>query len=372
MHYLESCLEAFPETCKKKYGVAFDLASIERKVAHLRRHSPLTYKDLKFFESPEHWWFKRFWVFPPEEHLGPALKGVTFDFWNLPGKKEENLIGKLLHAFKAIELVSIILRFIRPEKYAIFSSPTEMLLEIRRGRSPIETYVNYLTDLRLIQRQYRFGRVADVDMALWVLHEKCYGTHKDPKIERAFSGDTFLIRLIAKNLSSRLNDRSDAQLANALREAKPDLAALIACYAEAAASHWQVQAVRNASSLASILGLLALLLASIGIYGVMAYSVNHRTREIGIRMALGASYRDVLRLIVGQGLRLVAIGVALGLAGGAALSRLLSSMLFGLSPFDPVAYVGVSLFLVTVALAATYLPAWRASKVDPMVALRHD
>jgi hypothetical protein len=231
MHYLESCLEAFPETCKKKYGVAFDLASIERKVAHLRRHSPLTYKDLKFFESPEHWWFKRFWVFPPEEHLGPALKGVTFDFWNLPGKKEENLIGKLLHAFKAIELVSIILRFIRPEKYAIFSSPTEMLLEIRRGRSPIETYVNYLTDLRLIQRQYRFGRVADVDMALWVLHEKCYGTHKDPKIERAFSGDTFLIRLIAKNLSSRLNDRSDAQLANALREAKPDLAALIACYA---------------------------------------------------------------------------------------------------------------------------------------------
>ena len=142
--------------------------------------------------------------------------------------------------------------------------------------------------------------------------------------------------------------------------------------AEAAASHWQVQAVRNASSLASILGLLALLLASIGIYGVMAYSVNHRTREIGIRMALGASYRDVLRLIVGQGLRLVTIGVALGLAGGAALSRLLSSMLFGLSPFDPFAYVCVSLFLVTVALAATYLPAWRASKVDPMVALRHE
>ena len=231
MHYLKSCLEGFPETCKKKYGVAFDLASIERKVAHLRRHSPLTYKDLKYFESPEHWWFKRFWVFPPEEHLGPALKGVTFDFWNLPGKKEENLIGELLHAFKAIELVSIILRFIRPEKYAIFSTPTEMLLEIRRGRSPVETYVNYLTDLRLIQKRYGFERVADVDMALWVLHEKCYGTHKDPEVESAFSGDTFLLRLIAKNLASRLKDRSDAQLANALREAKPDLAALIACYA---------------------------------------------------------------------------------------------------------------------------------------------
>ena len=135
------------------------------------------------------------------------------------GKKEENLIGELLHAFKAIELVSIILRFIRPEKYAIFSTPTEMLLEIRRG-SPVETYVNYLTDLRLIQKRYGFERVADVDMALWVLHEKCYGTHKDPEVESAFSGDTFLLRLIAKNLASRLKDRSDAQLANALQGSK--------------------------------------------------------------------------------------------------------------------------------------------------------
>jgi hypothetical protein len=134
--YLKSCLEGFPETCKKKYGVAFDLASIERKVAHLRRHSPLTYKDLKYFESPEHWWFKRFWVFPPEEHLGPASRVSRLTSGICLGKKEENLIGELLHAFKAIELVSIILRFIRPEKYAIFSTPTEMLLEIRRGRSP--------------------------------------------------------------------------------------------------------------------------------------------------------------------------------------------------------------------------------------------
>jgi hypothetical protein len=231
MHYLKSCLEEFPEICRKKYGIAFDLASIERKVAHLRRHSPLAYKDLKYFESSEHWWFKRFWVFPPEEHLGPKLKGVAFDFWNLPGKKEENLIKELLDAFKAIELVSIILRFIRPEKYAIFSSPTERLLDIRRGISPIETYVNYLTDLRLIQKRYGFERVADVDMALWVLHEKCYGTHKDPEIERAFLGDAFLVRLIAKNLASRLKDLSDAQLANALREVKPDLSAVIACYA---------------------------------------------------------------------------------------------------------------------------------------------
>jgi len=142
--------------------------------------------------------------------------------------------------------------------------------------------------------------------------------------------------------------------------------------AEAANSFWQVRAVRDASLLASVLGLLTLLLASIGIYGVLAYTVNHRTREIGVRMALGASYRNVLRLILGQGLRLVGIGGAIGLAGGAALSRLLSSMLFGLSPFDPVAYVSVSLILATVALGAIYLPARRAARVDPMVALRYE
>jgi predicted permease len=139
---------------------------------------------------------------------------------------------------------------------------------------------------------------------------------------------------------------------------------------EASAGFWQVKAVRNASLLASILGFSTLLMAAIGIYGVMTYTVNHRTREIGVRMALGASYRDILRLIIGQGMGLVGIGVALGLAGGAALSRLLSSMLFGLSPFDAVAYVSVSMFLALVALVAIYLPARRAASVDPMVALR--
>jgi putative ABC transport system permease protein len=104
----------------------------------------------------------------------------------------------------------------------------------------------------------------------------------------------------------------------------------------------------------------------------MAYSVAQRTREIGIRMALGAQRRDVLEIVFSQGLRLVGIGVALGVAGGAAVSRALRALLFGLSPFDPIAYVSVSMFLVAVALLACYLPARRATKVDPLTALRHE
>ena len=129
---------------------------------------------------------------------------------------------------------------------------------------------------------------------------------------------------------------------------------------------------RFAMMLLGLFAMMAVVLASIGIYGVMSYSVTQRSHEIGIRMALGAARRNVLRMVMGQGLVLVGAGVLIGVVGAFALTRLIASQLFGVRPTDPTTFISVALTLIGVAALATFVPAMRATRVDPVVALRDE
>jgi putative ABC transport system permease protein len=142
-------------------------------------------------------------------------------------------------------------------------------------------------------------------------------------------------------------------------------------------SHERVIADRMAglrliAALMVMFGALALVLASVGIYGVMAYAVSQRTREIGVRVALGARPQDVLRLVLGQSLKLAALGLAIGLPVALALGKAMAGALFGIVALEPMTFVGFTLLLTGVALLAGYLPARRAMRVDPMIALRFE
>jgi len=133
-----------------------------------------------------------------------------------------------------------------------------------------------------------------------------------------------------------------------------------------------VSAQRLRMVLLALFAFLALVLACVGLYGVMAYSVAQRSREIGIRMALGADSRRVLRLVVGQGLKLALGGLGAGLLLSIGFGRLMSSLLFDVRPTDAATFLGISLLLAAVAFLATSVPAWRATRVDPAVVLRGD
>jgi len=129
---------------------------------------------------------------------------------------------------------------------------------------------------------------------------------------------------------------------------------------------------RAMGRLLTVFGAVALFLSAIGIFGVMSFSVVQRLREIGIRMALGAKAGDVVRMVSRQGLHLTLIGVALGLVAAFGLTRLMASILYGVSPADPLTFGGVALFLVGVSFLATWIPAQRATRVDPVIVLREE
>jgi putative ABC transport system permease protein len=171
----------------------------------------------------------------------------------------------------------------------------------------------------------------------------------------------------------RGNGNTAAMIAAArqiVRELDPDIPPKFATLDQVVSG--SVQGRRFNVTLLGVFAGTALLLALAGMYGVMAYSVTRRTNEIGVRMALGASRTKILRLVLEQCLMTAAIGIAVGIVASVAVTRTITSLLFGLSPMDPVTFVGVGLLLAAVALLASYIPARRAAKVDPMVALRYE
>jgi ABC-type antimicrobial peptide transport system permease subunit len=136
--------------------------------------------------------------------------------------------------------------------------------------------------------------------------------------------------------------------------------------------HERTSPKRIMAAMMGVFAAIALLLAGVGLYAVMAYAASQRTHEIGVRLALGARSSDIMRLITGQGLKLTLVGLALGMAGAFALTRVMAPLLYGVTPTDPLTFIMISLSLACVALLACWIPARRATKVDPTVALKYE
>jgi hypothetical protein len=232
--YLVICYEQYREIAISKYGRDFDWQSIEQKVnqdLRLINKKAITFTDLSFFMDETLWPFGKFASLPKAEELSKELESKRFDFQHISPKHETKLFQELLSVLRSIDLVSIVLRFIRPDLYGILSPPVEQVLDLRRGGDAVQTYRYYLVDLNKIKKDFRLNRIADVDMALWVLHEKCFGIDPDQEMQAAYESDPTFLDIRVNNLMLPLAKVPNAKLAAALcrLKEKREVANLIAC-----------------------------------------------------------------------------------------------------------------------------------------------
>lgn len=228
-HYLLRCLQDFPEITFREYGRRYDLEKIERQVAHVRVEKRLTWEDFRRIRESDRWLYDRHWAVPDPSAVQAGLERVSghLDFWHVH-RKRTTLVSTLYEVFRNIELVSVILRFVFPEHFAIYSPPTARILEVRRGLRDTDTYQNYLNNLEEIRAHIKgFSTIAQVDMAIWVLFERIYGMFPDEAIREAFDRDLFLQELRIRNMAHLL-DLSDVRLARSLFSVNMRLCAQLA------------------------------------------------------------------------------------------------------------------------------------------------
>lgn len=226
-HPLQACLEDFSRMGQWRHGMSPDLQAIECAAESLREKCPLSFEDLDelFHTAQQHWWFADFWHVPQKD----GQLSLSFRLCDLDENNEKQAIRELLEELKQIELVSIVLRFARPGSYGILSPPVERVLNVAWGSDSVETYLNYLRNLRAICKVVPFARVADADMALWVLHAKYFGP-LNREVAEYYESDSTLLRLRAQNLMGPLRDLRMSILTRAFEGVAPDLAKVMACY----------------------------------------------------------------------------------------------------------------------------------------------
>jgi putative ABC transport system permease protein len=278
------------------------------------------------------------------------------------------------------------MRFISPNYFAAIKAPIvrgrAFTVQDRPNSSPV-IIINEALVRREFPHEDPIGKQMDIGYSNGPVHplRTIVGVVRDIKItsisgeaeaqyyvpvaQMPFSGVALAIRTAGDpaQLTSTLR--------NTMKELDPDLAVFNIRPYEEIISTSISQSRFNATLLASFAGI-AMFLACFGVYGVMSYSVNQRTHEIGIRMALGQERSSVLQMILRQALAMSGIGVACGIIGAIALTRLMRTMLFSVDPADPLTFIIVALSLVVVAVCAGYLPARRATRVDPLIALRYE